>query len=332
MLFFDSDALSFKSNVRDRNKNPGGVLHLHRGDASQQLLHYWLSDLANVEQCAAFSLPMGYAKYSFTPYTSKAEWEASYPSDKISGDFPTPTTSRPPPLPPPATPFATPRQPPVPPPPPTTATSADSTVHLGTPPHHTSTPNPTTFNPTTSTAPIATINTSTAPIAATLPLSEQVEQEDARRIVAGSTPADSSSSSARRAQRGTNNETDATDKNKPSNSYPPEHIRWGTLKEAYKTAKFCPHCFVRKENKEKNIRVSRQCRLPGTCFHRSYSYQRRSQSQGHYRRIPYSVPLQEKPYLCRRRGHSIRGGPSCPCPLRSYGLCIHARGAPEDTP
>lgn len=143
------------------------------------------------------------------------------------------------------------------PPPPTTATSADSTVHLGTPPHHTSEPNPTTFNPTTSTAPIATINTSTAPIAATL---------------LNQTTAASAASTVQ-----------------------------------IDTALFTQllQLLTSQTTATQNIRVSRQCRLPGTCFHRSYSYQRRSQSQGHYRRIPYSVPLQEKPYLCRRRGHSI---------------------------
>ena len=115
ILFFD--APSYKTNVpvRDRNKYPGGVLHLQRGDTSQPLLHYWLGDLANVEQSAAFFLPLGYEKYSFTPYTSKDEWNASYPSDMICGDFPAPIIPPPPPgpPPPPPTPYATPRQPPV---------------------------------------------------------------------------------------------------------------------------------------------------------------------------------------------------------------------------
>ena len=85
--FFIETTNVFTSNVKDRRVNPGGVLYVKGNSPNDPFKHYWLDDLITVERAAAFFLPLRFSHYSFTAYTSQADWTTAYPLAPIFAVF-----------------------------------------------------------------------------------------------------------------------------------------------------------------------------------------------------------------------------------------------------
>ena len=140
-------ASPYKGDVRNAKAKPGGVLHVRGDTASAPTIHYWLENLSLAEANAKYFFAIGFTNYSFTSYTSSANWNKTYPNAPITGIAP---ITQPPPPPSPRAPAAPPRPPPTPAASVTTVSSVASAHAPPTPPA--TVPPPNTPAPASSTA------------------------------------------------------------------------------------------------------------------------------------------------------------------------------------
>ncbi len=151
-FFFTSP---FKGNVKNPKAKPGGVLNVKGDTAAGPILHYWLDHLSLAEANAKYFFAIGFTNYSYTNFTSAADWKTAYPAETITGNGP---ITQPPPPPSPVSALV------APPRPPSTPAASVSTTASGAraPPPPTITTTPAPAPPPAQSVPASTITADSA--------------------------------------------------------------------------------------------------------------------------------------------------------------------------